>query len=164
MCREDDDRTFRDLVNRFDCDCALGLKIGDNMRVVDNFVLYVDGSSVALERDLDYVYGADDSSTKASWGCQKYLQITLSLDWTIYCGSSEEVAQTARISVELARLVVGGRNYTYEWSNCASSNPRPLSPHRDRFEPLKGDGCTGRHNHRIGHYAMLVKSTARSLV
>ena len=114
MCREDDDRAFRDLLDRFDCDCALGFKIGHDMRVVDNFVLYVDGFSVALECDLDYVYGAYDSSTKASWSCQKYLQITSSLDWTIYSGFSEEVAWTARISVavEPARLLVGGRNYT----------------------------------------------------
>lgn len=112
MCREDDDRAFRDLVDRFDCDCTLGFKIGDDMRVVDDFVLYVNGFSVALERDLNYVYGAYDSSTKASWSCQKYLQITLSLDWTICSGFSEEVARTARISIGPARLVVGARNYT----------------------------------------------------
>ena len=112
MCREDHDRTFRDLLDCFDCDCALGFKIGDDMRVVDNFVLYVDGFAVALERDLNYVYSAYDSCTKASWSGQKYLQITLSLGWTIYSGSSVEVAQTARIGVEPARLSVGGRNYT----------------------------------------------------
>ena len=65
------------------------------MRVVDNFVLHVDGFSVALECDLDYVDGAYDSSTEASRSCQKYLQITLSPDWTIYSGFSEEVTWTA---------------------------------------------------------------------
>ena len=92
MRREDDDRAFRDLVDGFYGDCTLGFKIGDDMRVVDNFMLYVHGFSVALECDFDYVYGAYDSSTEASGSCQKYLQITLSLDWTIHSGFSEEAA------------------------------------------------------------------------
>jgi len=67
------------LVDRFDGDRALGFKIGDDVRVVDDFVLNVDWFSVALERDLYDVYGAYDSGTKASWSGEKYIQIISSL-------------------------------------------------------------------------------------
>jgi hypothetical protein len=79
MCGEDDDRAFRDLIDRLYSDCALGFKIGDDMRVVDDFVLHVDRFSVTLERDLDYVHCAYDSGAKTSWSGQKYLQIISSM-------------------------------------------------------------------------------------
>ena len=79
MCGEHDDRAFRNLIDCFDRECALGFNIGDDMLVVYDFMLHVNGFSVTLERNLHYVYCPYDSCAKASWRGQKYLQITPSL-------------------------------------------------------------------------------------
>jgi hypothetical protein len=86
MCREDHDRTFRDLLDCFDCDCALGFKIGDDMRVVDNFVLYVDGFAVALERYLNYVYSLVERPEIPS----NYIVPRLDHLLGIFCGSRSD--------------------------------------------------------------------------
>ncbi len=71
MCREDDRRSFRDLVDRVDEDRSKALELADDVRVVDDLLADVDRLPVVAKRPLDRVDGPLDPGAIAPRRRQK---------------------------------------------------------------------------------------------
>ncbi len=70
---ENDPRPGRNLVQFLDKDRARAAQLIHNVPVMDDFLANINRRAVQIQRDLDHVDGADDTSAKPPWPQQDNL-------------------------------------------------------------------------------------------
>src|SRR5262249_46247278 len=73
---KNEDRTVRNFFDGLDKNRATAAELLHNIRVMNNFVMYVDRGTIGFERQLDNVYGSNHARAKSARAhTQKYFPV-----------------------------------------------------------------------------------------